>query len=61
MPVEKFKQKNGVVLYTVGYYTTYEMAQKAKNDLSKFSINEGFVVAFKGDEKIDLSEARKSN
>ncbi len=59
-PVEKFKQKSGVTIYTVGYFTNYKSASLAKNELKKYQINDSFVVAFRGNEKISLAEAKKN-
>jgi hypothetical protein len=57
-PVEKFLQKDGLTIYTVGYFTNYKSASAARNELKKYEINDSFVVAFRGDEKITLSEAK---
>jgi len=57
--VENFLMKDGVTIYTVGSFDTYEKAQEFKKQLSSYKIDNGFVVAFNGNEKITLDEAKR--
>ncbi len=60
-PVENFKQANGLTIYTVGYFTNYESALKAERELTKYKIKQSFVIAFIGDKRISLREAKKKS
>lgn len=48
--------------FVTGSYDTYEEAAKFKDQIRRLGIADAFVVAYKGDEKIDISKAiRLSN
>jgi len=55
--VKKFKEK-GVWKYTTGNYKTFEESQKALKKIKKH-YSDAFIVAFKNEQKIPVSEAQK--
>jgi hypothetical protein len=58
--VEKFNDTEGQTIYTIGKYKDYSEAVKVKDQLLKTG-TEGFVVAFRGNEKISVEEAKKED
>ena len=53
-----YYQENGLWKYTAGNETTYEEANKLLNTI-KQTHPDAFMIAFQGDKKISVSEARK--
>ena len=51
-------QENGLWKYTAGDETTYEAANKLLSDMKR-THKDAFMIAFQGDKKISVSEARK--
>ena len=51
-------QENGLGKYTAGDETTYEAANKLLSDMKR-THKDAFMIAFQGDKKISVSEARK--
>lgn len=59
--MKDFEQKviNGVSVYSVGKFTNYNDAVQLKNILVNDNIPDAFVVAYQGDKKITVEEAKK--
>lgn len=51
--------QNGLVIYTVGKYETYEETILVKNELRKMGFHDGFIIAFLNDKKITVPDAIK--
>ncbi len=51
--------QNGLVLYIVGKYASYEETVIIKNDLKRSGFTDGFVIAFYNGRKINVNDAIK--
>jgi hypothetical protein len=57
--ISAIADQNGLVIYTVGKYKTYEETLLVKNEIKKLGTTDGFVVAFLNNKKITVQEAIK--
>jgi hypothetical protein len=57
--ISAIADQNGLVIYTVGKYKTYEESLLVKNEIKKLGTTDGFVVAFLNNKKITVQEAIK--
>ena len=57
--VKNYKDANGLTIYTVGIYKTYEEASIAKAEVvTEANITDAFIVAYKDGTKISVEEAK---
>jgi hypothetical protein len=57
--VKNYKDSNGLTIYTVGTYRSYEEASAAKSEISAAAnITDAFIVAYKDGLKIPVDEAK---
>lgn len=58
--IRTYKDEKGLTIYTVGKYTTYEEADKARQEVAvEGNLPDVFVVAFSDGKKISVEEAQK--
>jgi len=57
--VERILDRKGLHVYTIGSFTSYNDALSFKDELVGNGIHDGFVVAYKGKDKIPVKEAIK--
>ena len=57
--IKNYKDENGLTIYTVGSYKTYEEAAKMKSELADSELNDAFIVAYKDGKKISVEEAKE--
>ena len=59
--MKDFEQKvmNGISVYSVGKFTNYNEAVQLKNILVNDNIPDAFVVAYQGENKISVEDAKK--
>lgn len=55
--VNHFTDENGTILITAGHFTTYDEAKNARIELLKSGLKDIFIIGFKGNTKIPVSEA----
>ncbi len=58
--IKNHKDENGLTIYTVGSYKTYEEASKMKNELLEAELTDAFIVAYKDGKKIPVEEAKQN-
>ncbi len=51
--------RDGITRYRVGYFTAWEIANSAKNEIRSIGYSDAFVVAIYNGGYMSLSEARK--
>lgn len=57
--VKNYKDANGLTIYTVGTFRTYEEASTAKTEVAtEANITDAFIVAYKDGTKISVEEAK---
>lgn len=57
--LDQIKSDNGMTFYTVGNYNSYDQATQMKNGLVSQGMTDAFVVAFSGNKKISVEDAKK--
>ena len=57
-PVSAEKVRDDITRYRVGYFKTFESANKAKNQIRSLGYSDAFVVSLNNGERIKLNEAR---
>lgn len=57
--IKNYKDENGLTVYTVGKYATYEEADKSRQEVVAEGLADVFVVAFSDGKKIPVDEAKK--
>ena len=57
-PVSAEKVRDDITRYRVGYFKTFESANKAKNQIRLLGYSDAFVVSLNNGERIKLNEAR---
>ena len=58
-PISAEVIRDGITRYRVGYFTAWEIANNAKNEIRSIGYSDAFVVAIYNGEYMSLSEARK--
>jgi hypothetical protein len=57
--IKNYKDEKGLTIYTVGKYSTYEEADKSRQEVAGEGLPDAFVVAFSDGRKISVEEAQK--
>jgi hypothetical protein len=58
--LKHYTDSNGVSVYTVGNFKTYEEAAKLKVELiQNYGLKDAFIVAFKNGKKVPVSEVKR--
>ncbi|HET6226563.1 MAG TPA: hypothetical protein VFF27_09810 [Bacteroidia bacterium] len=57
--IKNYKDENGLTIYTVGKYTTYEEADKSRQEVAAEGLTDAFVVVYSAGKKISVEEAQK--
>lgn len=58
--IKNYKDANGLTIYSVGSYKTYEEATAAKTEVvSESGITDAFIVAYNNGQKISVEEAKE--
>ena len=57
-PISAEKVRSDITRYRVGYFKTFESANKAKNQIRLLGYSDAFVVSINNGERIKLNEAR---
>ncbi|HEX8517665.1 MAG TPA: hypothetical protein VF868_15815 [Bacteroidia bacterium] len=55
--IKNYKDANGLTIYTLGNFKTYEEAQSLKNEISSI-VTDAFIVAYNNGTKISVDEAK---
>ena len=58
-PISAEAIRDGITRYRVGYFTAWEIANNAKNEIRSIGYSDAFVVAIYNGEYVRLSEARQ--
>ena len=58
-PISAEAIRDGITRYRVGYFTAWEIANNAKNEIRSIGYSDAFVVAIYNGDYMSLSEARK--
>ena len=56
--LDQTKIADGTTIYTVGKFKSYEEATKIKDALVNEGVKDAFVIAYKGEQKISVNEAK---
>jgi hypothetical protein len=57
--IKNYKDDNGLTIYTVGVYRSYEEASKIKGEVAaEAGITDAFIIAYNNGKKISVEEAR---
>lgn len=56
--IRNYKDENGLTIYTLGVYKSYDAANALKTDLVREGLTDAFVVAYSNGKKITIEEAR---
>ncbi len=59
MGVKNYEDERGLTVYTVGAYSNYEDANKAKAAVVSQGITDAFIVAYSDGKKITIDEAKQ--
>jgi hypothetical protein len=59
--IKNYKDENGLTIYTVGKYATYEEADKSRQEVAAEGLPDAFIVAYADGKKIPVDEAQKLN
>jgi hypothetical protein len=57
--IKNYKDENGLTIYTVGKYATYEEADKSRQEVAAEGLPDAFIVAYSDGKKIPVDEAQK--
>ncbi|HEY6160033.1 MAG TPA: hypothetical protein VI112_02390, partial [Bacteroidia bacterium] len=57
--IKNFEDADGLTVYTVGSFLSYDDAAKTKEDVAGQGITDAFVIAFKDGKKITVEDAKK--
>ncbi|MGQ0828590.1 MAG: hypothetical protein ACT4ON_09365 [Bacteroidota bacterium] len=57
--IKNYKDENGLTIYTIGTFRTYDDAGKVKADIAVQGIPDAFIVAYSDGKKISVEEANK--
>jgi hypothetical protein len=57
--IKNYKDENGLTIYTVGKYKTYEEADKSRQEVAAEGLPDAFIVAYSDGKKIPVDEAQK--
>ncbi len=57
--IKNYKDDNGLTIYSVGSYKTYEEATASKAEVIEAGITDAFVVSYNNGKKISLEEAKE--
>lgn len=59
--IDQYTDDNGVTVYTIGELKKYQDALQMQNQIRQEGITDAFIAAYKNNERITVSEARRIN
>lgn len=57
--LDKYRNKNGITIYSVGKFNNYEEALKLKDSIINQGISDAFITPYKGNQRITIRDARR--